>query len=119
MLSGTEPATWMLSLAQPVSGPLELDLPLRADLASPRPNPSRGEAILGFDLAQPARVVLDVLDSQGRRVTRVADVRMPAGHHAVTWRGDDQSGHIVGSGIYYVQMQAGAFRAMRRMVRIR
>src|SRR5262245_34231035 len=118
-LSGVRNDTWTLSLAQPVSTPLELDLPARFDLAPPRPNPSRGEAVLGFELARPARVILDVFDSQGRHVTRVADGWLPAGRHAVTWRGDDQRGHVVGSGVYYVQMQAGAFRALRPIVRIR
>ena len=110
---------WKLSLAQTVSAPWEIDLPGRVDLAPPRPNPSRGETTLGFDLAQPGRVALEVFDSQGRRVRRVADARFPAGRHAVTWMGDDERRHLVGSGVYYVQMQAGAFRGMRRMVRIR
>jgi len=110
---------WTLSLAQPVSTPRELGLPRRFELASPQPTPSRGETILAFDLPEPARVVLDVFDAQGRRVNRVADAAFLPGRHTVTWRGDDQRGHILDSGVYYVQMQAGAFRAMRRTVRLR
>jgi hypothetical protein len=110
---------WKLSLAQLVSTPRENDLPRRVDLALPRPNPSRGETTLSFDLAQPARVVLDVFDPHGRFVSRVADAWFPAGRNAVTWMGDDERGHLVGSGVYYVQMQAGAFQAVRRTVRVR
>ena len=110
---------WTLSLTQPVSTPREMGLPRRFELASPRPTPSRGETILTFDLPEPARVVLDVFDPQGRHVTRVADAWFPAGRHAVTWKGDDARGNVVESGVYYVQMQAGTFRATRRTVQLR
>ena len=109
---------WTLSLAQPVSTPRDI-LPARVDLERPQPNPSRGEITLGFDLVQPGRVALDVFDSQGRHVTRVADAWFPAGRHTVTWKGDDARGNVVESGVYYVQMQAGTFRAARRTVRLR
>ena len=91
----------------------------RFDLALPRPNPSRGETTVDFELGQPARVVLDVFDAKGRMVKRIADARFTAGHHASLWRGDDEAGHALGSGVYYIRMQSGGVYTTRRTVRIR
>jgi len=65
------------------------------------------------------RVVLDVFDAHGRRVKRIADGWLPAGRHASTWRGDDDRGHALGSGVYFIRMQGGGYQATRRTVRVR
>jgi flagellar hook assembly protein FlgD len=72
-----------------------------------------------FELAEPSRVVLDVLDVHGRRVRRIADGWFTAGRHSSMWRGDDDRGHALGSGVYFVRMQGIGFLATRRIVRIR
>ena len=88
------------------------------EIAPPRPNPSRGATTVAFVLGEPGRVVLDVLDIHGRRVRRLADEWFPAGSHASTWRGDDDRGHALGSGVYFIHMQGIGFQATRRIVRI-
>jgi hypothetical protein len=111
---------WALGWAQPVSVPGDADaLRRRFELAPPRPNPSRGETSVDFELGEPAQVVLDVFDAHGRRVRRVADDWFPAGRHVSTWRGDDDRGHALGSGVYFVRMQASGLQATRRTVRVR
>jgi hypothetical protein len=88
-------------------------------LGRPRPNPSRGETHVDFELGKPARVVIDVLDAQGRRVKRSADEWFAAGRHVRTWRGDDQDKKALESGIYFIRMQRDGFQATRRTVWIR
>ena len=75
--------------------------------------------MVAFELPAPARVVIDVFDTQGRWVKRLADESFTAGRHASTWRGDDEGGHPLGSGVYFIRMCAGAFQAARRTVRVR
>jgi flagellar hook assembly protein FlgD len=72
-----------------------------------------------FEFAQPGRVVLDVFDTEGRMVNRIADELFTAGRHVSVWRGDDADGHALGAGVYFIRMQARAFRATRRTVRVR
>ena len=91
----------------------------RFEIAPPRPNPSRDATTVDFELGVPGRVVLDVLDIHGRRVRRLADEWFPAGGHTSTWRGDDDRGHALGSGVYFVRIQGTGFQATRRIVRIR
>ena len=94
-------------------------LPGRFELAPLRPNPSQGETFVDFELVVPSRVVLDVFDAQGRRVKRIADEWFTAGHNVSTWRGDDQDGRALESGVYFIRMQVGVFQATRRTVRVR
>jgi galactose oxidase-like protein/Kelch motif protein len=91
----------------------------RYEIAPPRPNPSRGATTVAFELGEPGRVVLDVLDINGRRVRRLADDWFPAGGHVSTWRGDDDRGRALGSGVYFIRIQGTGFQATRRIVRIR
>jgi hypothetical protein len=88
-------------------------------LASPRPNPARGETLVEFDLARPARVILDVFDAQGRQVRWVADAWYTGGRHTDAWHGDDDRGRAVEAGVYFIRMQAGGEQIARRTVRIR
>jgi hypothetical protein len=111
---------WALGWASPVSVPgYGESLPRRFELAPPRPNPSRGQVAVDFALGEPTRVVLDVFDAQGRRVKRIADEWFAAGRHVSTWRGDDDRGRALGSGVYIIRMEGGGLQATCRTVRVR
>jgi hypothetical protein len=105
---------WTPSLSVPGDGVSRL-----FELAPPQPNPSRGETTVEFDLGAPGRVVLDVFDAQGRRVKRIADEWFAAGRHTSAWRGDDERGHALGSGVYFIRMQVGRVEVTRHTVRVR
>ena len=74
---------------------------------------------MAFDLPRECDVRIDVFDAGGRRIRTLVDGRQPAGRHGVAWDGGDGTGRPVAPGVYTVRMQAGAFRATQRMVRIR
>jgi len=112
---------WELVWNPPVSVPGDTDGGLRRDfdLAVPRPNPARGETFVDFKLGAPARVVLDVFDTHGRQVKRIADEWFAAGRHTRPWRGDDEGGKALGSGVYFIRIKTGGFQATQRAVLIR
>jgi hypothetical protein len=72
------------------------------DLARPRPNPCRGEAVLRFSLPQAGRIQLEILDPSGRRVWSAAE-DYPAGAHALSWHGEAAGGQV-GTGVYFVRL---------------
>jgi len=89
-------------------------LPTEFVLDPPYPNPSRGPATLRYGLPEPAAVTIDVYDALGRRVAVLENGgQRRAGYHTVVWD------RRVGSGMYFVRMQAGSYRAMQKLVRVR
>ena len=55
---------------------------------------------LRFDLPREERVMLAIYDITGRRVALLADGRFGPGSFERTWRGVDDAGRSVGSGVY-------------------
>ena len=94
------------------------DLPGRhTRLYPPAPNPFNPRTTLAFSLAQPAEVDLSVYDAAGRLVRRLikGDLKA-AGHHAVTWTGDDSRGRRMASGVYFVRLRHGGDELLQRVV---
>jgi hypothetical protein len=83
------------------------------------PNPARSAARLDFTLARGARVRLDVLDAQGRRVRRLADGEWAAGRWTLPWDLADDAGRAVPPGLYLARLDAGGRAATRRVIVIR
>jgi hypothetical protein len=85
-------------------------------LRQPLPNPFSSKASVAFDLPMGCAVSLKVFDAQGRQVRALANQAYPAGRHSVTWAGDDDAGKAVGSGVYFVRMEAGGFKATSKVL---
>jgi hypothetical protein len=85
-------------------------------LGQNRPNPFGPETVIPFQLPVPGRVTLCVYDVEGRVVRILSNERYSAGRHSVTWHGDDGKGHRVGTGVYFVRIEAGGFRDTRKML---
>lgn len=79
------------------------------------PNPFTTSATLRLVLPEPGRVTLDVLDAAGRRVRRIANGNFSAGVSRITWDGTDDAGAPVRPGAYFVQLDSGASRVVRRL----
>jgi C1A family cysteine protease len=88
-------------------------------LAPVRPNPATPAATISFTLpsAGPARVA--VYDAAGRLVNVLSDGHREAGPNEIVWRGTDRSGRAVGSGVYFVRIDAAGTTATRKMVLLR
>jgi flagellar hook assembly protein FlgD len=49
-------------------------------------------------------------------VRTLVDGPMRAGHHNLTWRGNDDAGRSVGSGLYLVEMRTPQWRQIRKVM---
>ena len=86
-------------------------------LEAPRPNPFNPTTTLGFRVARSGPVTLSIHDLRGRRGPPhwSTDVRS-AGEHDVVWRGRDDTGSRVASGVYLVRLEQGAEVVAGRVV---
>jgi hypothetical protein len=87
-------------------------------LGSPWPNPAAGSTVIELSLPAAVRVEAVVVDVAGRHVASLLDAAMPAGEHSLRWSGIDAFGRRAPAGLYFVRVRAGAFEAVRRVVRL-
>lgn len=84
------------------------------------PNPSLLSASIRYDLPRPSPVSLRVFDVAGRLVRTLVDSpQQPAGSYSVRWRGRDDDGRNLPSGVYFYRMKAASFQEDRRLVLMR
>jgi hypothetical protein len=76
------------------------------------PTPVHGSASIDFVLPQAGEAQLEVFDTRGRAIARLADGFLPAGRHQVRW-----DAAALESGVYFVRLRAaGASRVCRAVV---
>lgn len=87
--------------------------PAIADFAfsSAFPNPARAASGTNFEfrVPQPTRASVQLFDVRGRQVATLLDGSLDAGVHSLRWNGRDRTGRVVGSGVYFIRVQASGF----------
>jgi len=75
------------------------------------PNPFNPTTTISFTLGRADLTSLAVFDVLGRNVATINMGRMEAGHHTMSFDGSNLS-----SGVYFYQIESGAFNATRKML---
>ena len=88
-------------------------------LVGAAPNPFNPRTAIAFELAQPGRVELEILDVAGRRVRSLTSQDFAAGRHEVVWNGEDDGGRSVATGVYFVRMNADGVNDRTKIVLIK
>lgn len=73
-------------------------------LAPARPNPFNPSTVIAFAVADGGPVELTIYGLDGRRVATLVDESLAAGRHEATWRGQDDTGRRVASGVYLARL---------------
>jgi hypothetical protein len=87
-------------------------LPRKTEVLANYPNPFNPETWIPYRLAEDGHVTLIIRDVSGREVRRFHLGRQLAGEYvgkerAIYWDGRNESGELVGSGVYFYTLQAG------------
>jgi len=93
--------------------------PLELMLGANHPNPFNPQTLIPYSVPMggaPVHVRLGVYDASGRLVRALVDENQSGGSRSVIWRGDDQTGHTVASGVYFCVLQAGEDRRTQKLV---
>ncbi|MBC7923716.1 MAG: T9SS type A sorting domain-containing protein, partial [Ferruginibacter sp.] len=93
-------------------------LPAGYELYPGQPNPFGEQTTIRFSLPRPERVNLVIYNAIGQPIKRF-DGTYPAGEHRITWDGEGESGGKLGAGTYFVQLRAGGFVKVRKLVLVR
>jgi Leucine-rich repeat (LRR) protein len=90
--------------------------PDRFELHQNIPNPFNPQTTIRFDVPEASAVRIVVYSVLGQEVATLLSEQRDVGRHQVVWTGQDAYGRSVGSGVYFVRMDAGAFSQIRRMM---
>jgi 3',5'-cyclic AMP phosphodiesterase CpdA len=104
---------------EPTVGPADTLGGKIALLKQSRPNPARTGTTIGFVLAAPRNVTLDILDVAGRLVATVARGPRDTGPQEATWDLKNEDGLAVASGIYFYRLDVGDETITRKLVVVR
>ena len=96
-----------------------VQLPAGVVLHQNYPNPFNPETTIAYILPQKSEVKINVYNNLGQLVKTLNQGFQPAGFYQVKWNGRNNSGNLAASGVYYYQLSAGTFSAMRKMVLLR
>lgn len=86
-----------------------------SDIQAVYPNPFNPSLTIAFRLDRERRVTLTVFDAAGRRVTTLFDGVKSGGEHRIEW----DAGGAVASGVYFLRIESGAWRATRKVVLVK
>lgn len=91
-------------------------LPTSNALSQNFPNPFNPETTITFDLAHESPVTLTIYDVTGQIVrTLIQGTVMGPGNYQQIWNGTNRNGMKVSSGVYFYELRAGHYNAMKKM----
>jgi len=90
-------------------------LPTSFELFQNFPNPFNPETTIRYNLPEAGRVKLEVFDLLGRHVVTLVDRdNHAAGFHQISWKGQDDSGRQVATGVYIYRLSSRKFTQIRK-----
>ena len=98
----------------------DTDVPLVSSLCQNYPNPFNPQTMIAFSLSEEGPVSLRIYSSSGQLVrVLVGDVERSPGYYSIAWDGLDDGGRDAGSGVYFCQMVADSFSAVKKVILLR
>lgn len=79
------------------------------------PNPFNPKTTIDFSVKTMGLVKLAVYDILGREIRTLVHETLPQGRYSTVWDGRDNSGALVSSGVYIYRVDAGTYKASRKL----
>ena len=80
------------------------------------PNPFNPKTDIRFDLPEAAQVEIAIFNLMGNKVCTLLSDNVTAGYHSLIWDGTNDFGILAATGMYFYTINAGDFRATKKML---
>ena len=97
----------------------ENELPSEFSLDDNYPNPFNAGTTIRFALPHDANVKLAIYNTLGQEIKTLSDQKLAAGVHSLVWDGLNNEGAPASSGLYFYQMTADDFAAVKKLTVIK
>ncbi len=83
------------------------------------PNPFNPSTTIPFELEIKTPVSLRIYNMRGQLVKTLLDEKLSRGRYSITWKGEDQNGMKVSSGVYFYRLRTENRNAIGRMILVK
>jgi protocatechuate 3,4-dioxygenase beta subunit len=94
-------------------------LPQSIQLLGNYPNPFNPETTIQYHIDRTARVQLTIYNINGKRINQLVNQTQAAGEYHITWRGVNQEGEQVASGVYFYRLNIDTEQLHGKMMLLR
>lgn len=105
---------WLLKFGAETSIDNELSLKQQRFNLYNYPNPFNPETTISFSIPKYSKVELSIYNTKGQKVKTLANENLQSGYHEVIWKGKDENGKPVSSGIYFYKMETDKFSEVKK-----
>jgi len=120
--ASVSPALKMLAIGNTdsiVSGISSNEKSVPFTLTGNHPNPFTNQTEIQYQLQKRVNIDLEVYDLTGRLIiSLIKEVQKP-GYYSIQWNGTDKNGNSLPSGVYFINMEAGDYKATKKMLLLR
>ncbi len=103
-----------------VSTGLDDQIPLVTKVGQNYPNPFNPETTIAFSIANNAQQAkLEIFNIKGQKVKTLVNEQLEVGRYNVIWKGTDNSGRRVASGIYFYKFDTNDYHKINKMILIK
>jgi hypothetical protein len=95
------------------------NLPYWFELSQNYPNPFNPVTTIEYSVPRRAQVTIEIFNILGRRVRTLVNENKSAGQYRIEWKGTDDSGNPVSTGVYLYRFQAGEVVQTKKMLLIK
>lgn len=102
-----------------ISGEDQQNLPEEFEVLQNYPNPFNSTTALRFQIPETSHVVVRIFNVKGQEIVVLLHRELSGGNYQINWDGKDQFGRLVGSGIYFYQVEARSQVLSKRLLFLR
>ena len=93
--------------------------PTHFSLEQNYPNPFNPQTTIRYKLYKQEIITLEIYNVAGQLVRRLIEEVQQSGEYSIIWRGSDEKGNQISSGVYMYVLKAGGFVMTKKMVLIK
>jgi len=106
----------MITYFGPVQLDVEVNLPKSYSLKQNFPNPFNPITNIIYALPEESNVQIKIFNTRGELVRVLVNQKQNAGIYKITWNGTSDNGQSLSSGLYFMNIEAGKFHEIKKMI---
>lgn len=115
---GPGAANWNIVTAVESKPEVPANLPKDYELSQNYPNPFNLSTNIKYDLPKSTDVSIKIYNTLGQLIKTLVEEEQPTGSYTIQWKGTNDYGHAVISGIYFYKIRTNDFIKNRKMILI-